>query len=126
MSARPEPTSQTDAQEPEPEDLWAEAVTPEEALAFVRTVAAQRDPTNARHYTAASAGRIKDGVDLARRLLAAHLPATHLQGRRRRGRRGRDATTDAALQEELSLVLALTWLEAAYGLLPPSRPPQNE
>jgi hypothetical protein len=133
MSTLSEPTNHAAPLTPDvpPADEADEFFTAKNILEFVRNEAAKRDPANARHYAAASSARIKDGVDLAQRLLASHLTTVrlttaHLQGRRGRGRRGRDATTDTALQEELSLVLALTWLEAAFGLLPPSRPPQDD
>ena len=109
MSALPEPTSHAD-----------ECYTAENILGFVRDEAAKRDPDHAHHYAAASAASVKDGVDRAQRLLASHRTTAPLEARRGRGRRRRVATPDPALQEELSLVLALTWLEAAYGLLPPS------
>jgi hypothetical protein len=118
MRLLPEPTSHTD----DADEIFT---TTEAVLAFVRAEAAKRDPANATRYATASAASIKDGVDLARRVLTSHLTTTHFLERPQPRRRGRRATPDPALQEQLALVLALGWLEAAFGLLPPSRPPES-
>lgn len=101
----------------------------ERALDFVRDEAARRDWRHASLYAAADQGRVKDGVDVVQRLVAAHLELLRRQGRgARTGRRQHAQTVRAVLAEtnEVSLVLAEAWLEAAYALLPRSRLRQDD
>ena len=108
--------------DPVPEGEAIETFTREHALGFVRDEACRRDLIHPHHYTAATPARIKDSCDVAQQLLVAHLAL-----RRRRGRGGRRqhaAAIDAVLSEtnDASLVLAMAWLEASFGLLPASWP----
>jgi len=114
-----------------PEDLELDAdtietFTAEQILDYVRYEAADRDPRYAHLYRKMSAGRIKDGVDVAQELLTAHLALYRHYGRG--GRRQHRTAIDRILEStnDASLVLALVWLEAAFALLPRSRPGRGD
>ena len=109
-------------EDPEPGPEAIETFTRDQILGFVRGEAARRDPRYAHLYRKMSAGRIKDGVDVAQQLLAAHLALFRCHGRG--GRREHRAAIDRILAStnDASLVLGLVWLEAAFGLLPASQP----
>src|SRR5690242_9084044 len=99
MSVAPEPEDR--APDAGPASDTMETFTETQILAFVRDVAAERDPAHADRYHATTSGAIMDACGVAQDLLAPHLRWVEEE-------RARD------------IVLALSWLHAAYGLLPPS------
>src|SRR5215217_8093699 len=110
-----------------PEDLERDAdpietFSAEQILFFVRDEAADRDPRYAHLYRSMSAGRVKDGIEVAQQLLRAHLALYRCHGRG--GRKEHRAAIERILEStnDASLVLALAWLTAAFALLPRSRP----
>jgi hypothetical protein len=99
--------------------------TRDEVLGYIRQEAARRDWRSARIYRTISPGRVKDGADVAQRLLEVHLELRRRRTRGARGgRRAHHAAVDAILAEtnDAALVLAQAWLEAAFALLPLSPP----
>ncbi len=130
MSALPEPTSQAREPDTEPtEDMWSMSVTPEQVLDYVRDQATRRDWRHAELYQAVDAARVKDSIEVLRTILAVHLEFHRRTGRKARtGRRQHQAAIRDAIAatNEATFILGLAWLDAAYGLLPPSRPPQND
>jgi hypothetical protein len=91
-----------------------------EILAFVRTIAARRDPGRGVAYLGVSPARIKHAAAVAQQLLQLHLDYRR-QYRHGRGRRVHSAAVYDHLAQinDASLVLALVWLDAAFALLPP-------
>ena len=129
MSASPEATSPDHDPEPGVVRDWDDLFSPADVLAFVRTVAAQRDPQNARHYADCDASRIKDGVETLQAIMRAHLEFHVRTGRGARSGRRRHA---AAIREAVlatnpvTYTLGLVWLDLAFGLLPSSPAPEDD
>jgi hypothetical protein len=98
----------------------AAAYTEAEILAFVRTIAARRDPGRGVAYPGVSPARIKHAAAVAQRLLQLHLDYRR-QYRHGRGRRVHSAAVYDRLAHtnEASLVLALALLDLAFAVLPP-------
>jgi hypothetical protein len=127
MSASPEATDPD--HDPEPGDEWTETVTPAQVLAFVRSEAALRDPRHSRIYETADASRIKDGIDVLRAIMRAHLEFHLRTGRgARSGRRVHSQQIREAVlaTNPVTYTLGLVWLDLAFGLLPSSPPPQDD
>ena len=97
-----------------------EAYTEAEILAFVRTIAARRDPGRILPYSSASPARIKHSAAVAQCLLETHLRYLRASPRDR-GRRRHNAEIFHLLNQTnpATLTLALAWLDAAFALLPP-------
>jgi hypothetical protein len=115
--------------DPEPGSEWTETFTPAQVLAFVRSEAALRDPRHARIYETADPSRIKDGIDTLRAIVSAHLEFHQRTGRgAKSGRRAHAAAIRTAVlaTNEVTFTLGLIWLELAFGLLPPSSPPEDD
>ena len=125
MSAAPEPLNPLHLQ---PQGEGDECITCASVLAYVRTVAARRDPALAHLYKTMPSERVGDGIEIALQILGAHITLKR--------RYGRSAKTGArAHREEIreildstnisNLVLAQAWLEAGYGALPSSPKPPD-
>jgi|ERR671916_1863728 hypothetical protein len=119
---RPAAPAARGSEDPDPGAEAIDVFTSGQILDYVRYEAARRDPRSAHLYRKMRAGRIKDGIDVAQQLLAAHLAL--FRGHGRGGRREHRAAIDGILAStnDASLVLGLVWLEAALGLLPASPP----
>ena len=125
IATAPEPTNTAEDLDPEGEEF----VRPEDVLAFVRDAAARRDPSLAHHYATMTPRRIKAAADLAQHILAAHLELRRRQGRgARTGRRVHAQAIYSLLDSTntCNLVLAMAFLEVAFGVLPPSHPQHND
>jgi hypothetical protein len=104
----------------EVEDI--ESFTPEDVLRFVRHVAAQRDPRRSHRYASMSASQIKDGVDVVLRILAAHRELLNRGARTGKRAHNQRVYQLLAATTPANIVLTEAYLEAAYGILPPSHP----
>ena len=98
----------------------AASYTEEDILAFVRTIAARRDPGRILPYSSTSPARIKHAAAVAQRVLEVHLRYLR-SSPRARGRRQHNAEIFRLLDQTNpgTLTLALAWLDAAFALLPP-------
>jgi hypothetical protein len=119
-----EPEFVTSAEEPEDEILFS----PEDVLDFVRRVAAERDPRHASIYADVDPSRVKDGIVTLEALMRAHLEFHRRTSRgARSGRRVHSQQIREAVlaTNEVTFTLGLVWLDLAFGLLPPSSPPDD-